>query len=441
MGIVSGVLERALPLEGPYPLTAARLVEVFGGQRSTAGKSVNIESALGITAVYACVRVLADGVAALPLPLYRRLPRGKERAPDHPLYRLLHDQPNPWMTPYTLKETLMGHVLLRGNAYANIVRDRSGYPVELWPLRPASMLDIRESESGQLIYLYRVPGGEAVKIPQSEMFHIRGLSPDGLRGYSPITVHREAMGLTMAEEEFGARFFSNGAIPQGVLQAKARLSKTAVDNLRESWNAAHQGLSQSHRVAILEEGVEWKATGVAMEDAAWLAGRTFQLDEMCRIFRVPPHKVYELTRATFSNITDQELQFQGDSLVPWLVRLEEQVNISLLSPSDRRIYYAEFLVDAALRADISKRYEAYFRARQGGWMNSNEIRERENLNPFEGGDDYWQPVNMVAINGEPSPNTSPPSQEPDGAVRTRTRKVITDQDGRQRVWQVEELSE
>lgn len=429
MGILSGVLERILPLEGPYPLTAARLVEALGGPASATGKQVNLQSALGITAVSSCVRVLADGVASLPLPLYERLPRGKQRAPRHPVYQLLHDQPNPWMTPYTFKETLTGHVLLRGNAYAGIERDREGYPVALWPLRPDNMVDIRQAASGQLLYLYRLPSGETTRLRQDEVLHLRGLSPDGVRGYAPLTLYREALGLTLAEEEFGARFFKNSAVPRGVLQTKGHLTPQAMDNLRVSWNTAHQGLSEAHRVAILEEGIEWKAIGLPMEDAAWITGRTFQLLEICRIFRVPPHKIYELTRATYSNIEKMALEFLGDSLEPWLVRWEEQINISLLSPVDRQRYFAEFLMDAALRSDVKTRYEAYGRGRQWGWLSANDIREKENMNPVDGLDSYLQPVNMISVGDEADAEPPEPSDQED-EPRTVVREVQRDQEGR-----------
>ena len=413
MGLIGGLLERALPLEGPYPLTAARLVSALSGAPSVTGRAVNEQSVLGISAVYSCVRVLADAVSALPLIVYRREGRGKSRANDHPLYRLLHDEPNPWMTPYQVKETMMGHVLTWGNAYLSIERDpRTGEPLALWPLRPADMRRIEVSRAGGLIYTYSAPRGgaqligpsaggrELIQLPQRDVVHLRGLSSDGVIGYSPITLHRESLGLAMAAEEYGARFFGNNASPGGVLQSKAGLSEAARVNLKESWESAHRGLTSAHRVAILEEGVEWKAVGLPPNDAQFLETRQFQLTEISRIFRVPPHKISDLNRATYSNVAEQEQQFKGDSLEPWLVRIEEQIGLSLLTPMERRSLYPEFLMDAQWRADIRTRYEAYARGRQWGWLSANDIRELENLNPIEGGDDYWQPVNMFAVGGD-----------------------------------------
>lgn len=413
LGVITSLITRALPLEGPYPLTAQRLVDALGGRTSITGRAVNEQSALSISAVYSCVRVLADSVAALPLQLLRRIDRGKELAQDHPLYRVLHEEPNPWMTPYTLKETLMGHVLLWGNAYCEIVRDSFGRPIQLWPLRPNDMVRIGRSATGELLYTYRLPNrteaaytidqmpSNFTELPQRSIFHLRGLSPDGVRGYSPITLHREALGLAMAGEEYRARFFSNSAIPEGVLEAKTRLSDAAIKHITDSWRAAHQGLTEAHRVAILEEGVEWKATGMPAGDMQWIEGQQFQLTEVSRIFRVPPHKISDLNRATYSNVDKQEQQFKGDSLEPWLVRIEEQMSLSLLTPAERVSLFAEFKMDAQWRADIRTRYEAYARGKQWGWLSTNDIRGFENMNPVEGGDEYWQPVNMMDIGDQP----------------------------------------
>lgn len=430
---LAGLLQRILPLEGPYPLTASRLVEALGGGASVTGRSVTPELSLSIAAVWACVRVICDNVASLPIHLLRRLDeRGKDRATSHPLYRLLHDEPNPWMTPFTFKETLQGHLLLWGNAYAEIVRDRAGQPVALWPLRPPDVYAIKRAASGELLYTYRVPmrggtvldqtgmpqAGEIVEIPQRDMFHLRGLSGNGVVGYSPITLHREALGLALAAEEYGARFFGNNARPGGVLQAKGRLRADAVASLKESWETAHRGLSEAHRVAILEEGIEWKQVGIPPEDAQFLETRQFQLTEISRIFRVPPHKISDLNRATYSNVDKQEQQFMLDALRPWLVRWEEQISKDLIVPRERASYFAEFLMEAQWRADIKTRYDAYSKGRQWGWLSANDIREFENMNPVEGGDDYWMPVNVQAMGGK----TVEPMQPAAGADDEDSRR-------------------
>jgi len=455
---ISNLLQRILPLEGPYPLTAGRLVEIFGGRQSVTGVAVNQESSLAIPAVYAAVRVITDNVAVLPIMLHRRIEGGKERATDHPLYRLLHDEPNPWMTPFTFKETLQGHLLLWGNAYAEIVRDGSGQPVALWPLRPPDVQKIQRTASGDLLYTYRVPSGggsgvsgqnggtgdgtaatkragELVEIPQRNMFHLRGLSSDGIIGYSPITLHREALGLALAAEEYGARFFGNNASPGGVLQTKARLSDQAATRLKESWEGAHRGLTEAHRVAILEEGVEWKQVGLPPGDAQFIETRKFQLTEISRLFRVPPHKINDLDRATYSNIDKLEQAFALDGVLPWLVRWEEQITKDLLLPRDRATYFAEFKMDAQWRADIKTRYEAYGMGRQWGWLSPNDIREFENMNPIEGGDEYLSPINMQPLGSPPpAPKQLPAGGDEDDEDRAYQRLLqgITEQRGSMR---------
>lgn len=430
VGLITSVLQRVLPLEGPYPLTADRLVAALGGRPSVTGKAVTPEGSLGIPAVYSCVRVLTDNVASLPLLLLRRLPgRGKERAVEHPLYALLHDSPNPYMTAYQFKETLMGHLLLWGNAYAEIVRDQStGQVVALYPLRPNDMTTIAPSSAGPLIYTYRLPkSGRTVELRQDQVLHLRGLSHDGIRGYSPITLHREALGLTLAAEEYGARWFGNSAQPGGVLQAKTRLKPEALINLKNSWEEAHRGLEQSHRVAILEEGVEWKQVGLPPGDAQFMETRQFQLTEVSRLFRVPPHKISDLNRATYSNVDKQEQQFMLDCLRPWLVRWEQQISKDLLTQLERRDYFAEFLMDAQWRADIRTRYQAYAMGRQWGWLSANDVRDFEGMNPIaDGGDEYLVPVNMTEAG---SLGGTPMTPEPEAirALLAEARESLDDE--------------
>ena len=433
--MLATMLQRILPLQSLGPLTSDRILAYIGGRASVTGVQVNQESALGIAACYACVRVLTDNVATLPCLLYRRTEgNSRERAAEHPLYRLLHDEPNPWMTPFTFKETLMGHVLLWGNAYAEIVRDKNtGQPVALWPLRPPDVQKIQRSQAGELIYTYRVPStsatgtgpkaGELVEIPQRNMFHLRGLSSDGVIGYSPITLHREALGLALAAEEYGARFFGNNASPGGVLQTKARLSDVAATRLKESWEGAHRGLTEAHRVAILEEGVEWKQVGLPPEDAQFIETRKFQLTEISRLFRVPPHKINDLDRATYSNIDKLEQAFALDGVLPWLVRWEEQITKDLLLPRDRATYFAEFKMDAQWRADIKTRYDAYGIGRQWGWLSPNDIREFENMNPIPGGDEYLSPVNMQPLGTPPAAKQLPAGDDDEDEDRNYRRLI------------------
>lgn len=372
------------------------LVEALGGGKAASGVTVNESTAMRCTAVYAAVRILAETIASLPLPVYRRLPGGgKERAHDHPLYRILHDQANEEMTSFVWRETLMGHLALWGNAYSEIERNQAGEVIGLWPLRPDRTWPERDPKSGKLVYKTLLPDGKGVVLPADRVLHIPGLSFDGLVGYSPIRLAREAIGLALAAEEFGARFFANDARPGGVLEHPGKLSQEAHERLRKSWEEMHQGLSKKHRIAILEEGMKFHEVSIPPEDAQFLETRKFQVTEIARIFRIPPHLLGDLERATFSNIEHQSIEFVVHTIRPWLVRWEQAINTKLFSEAERRVYFAEFLVDGLLRGDIESRYRAYAIGRQNGWLSANDIRELENMNPIPGGDIYLIPLNMV----------------------------------------------
>lgn len=377
-------------------LKAFLLGEDIGlGLPSTAGVRVNEESALRVTAVYACVRVIAETVASLPLPLYRRLERGKEKVTEHPLYPVLHDMPNPEMTSFTFREVLMTQLLLWGNAYAQIVRDKRGQVLELWPLLPAGMELVRDEKTKQLVYRY-AEGMKTIEYKAEQIFHIPGLSFDGVKGLSPIAVAREAIGLALATEEFGSRFFGNGARPGGILEHPGVVKDP--EKLRKSWEEVYKGLQNSHKIAVLEEGMKYHEIGIPPEDAQFLETRKFQLNEICRIFRVPPHLVGDLERATFSNIEHQSIDFVVHTIRPWLVRWEQSIVKALLLPEERKLYFPRFNVDGLLRGDFKTRMEGYAIGRQNGWYSANDIRELEDMNPIPeeaGGDLYLVNGNML----------------------------------------------
>lgn len=373
---------------------------MFTAWATASGISITPDTALQTTAVFACIRVLAESVASLPLVVYRRLDaRSKEKAPDHPLYELLHDQPNPEMTSFELRETLMGHLGGWGNAYADIEVDGRGRLMALWPLLPNKIERIRR-ENGELIYYYRVPesvGGEVRKLRGEMVLHLRGLGSNGISGYSPIQLHRQAIGLAQAAEQFGATFFKNNAKPAFVLEHPGQLGEKANKNLRESWEALHSGLDQSHRMAILEEGMKLQTIGIPPDDAQFIQTRKFQVNEIARIYRIPPHLIGDLEHATFSNIEHQAIEFVVHTLRPWLVRWEQAIRSKLFLPRERSEFFAEFNVDGLLRGDILSRYNAYSVGRNGGWLSRNDIREKENQNPIPGGDDYLTPLNMSQL--------------------------------------------
>ena len=374
---------------------------------TAAGVAVNEDNALSIAPVYECVRVLSESVASLPLRVYKRRPdRGRDVARDHALYSVLHDSPNPEMTAFQFRETLQGHLLTWGNAYANIVTDGGGRVRQLWPI-PPNRVTPKRTDAGTLYYEVRVPrSGQPVAVKAADMMHLRGLSPDGVTGYSPVALLREELGLAAATRDFGARFFSNGARPGGVLEHPGQLSGEAADRLRGSWERMHQGLNNAHRIAILEEGLTYKQIGIAPDDAQFLQTRKFSKAEIAAIYRVPPHMIGDLERATFSNIEHQSIEFVMHSLRPWLVRWEQAIWLSLLVPSERKSYYAEHVIDALLRGDTKSRYEAYAVARQNGWYSANNIREKENENPIPDGDIYLVPLNMIPAGMAAQANSS-----------------------------------
>nr|DAT87958.1 MAG TPA: Portal [Caudoviricetes sp.] len=376
---------------------------LFG--RTTSGKTVNERTALQTTAVYACVRILSETIASLPLHVYRYTEGGKAKDTEHVLYTLLHDEPNPDMTSFVFRETLMSHLLIWGNAYAQILRDRSGQVIGLYPLLPDQM-SVHRSEKGKLYYVYNRyeednPNFQekgSIVLSQEEVLHIPGLGFDGLIGYSPIALAKNAVGMTLACEEYGASFFSNGANPGGVLEHPGILKDPG--KVRDSWNAVYQGTRNAHKVAVLEEGMSYKQIGIPPEEAQFLETRKFQINEIARLFRIPPHMVGDLEKSSFSNIEQQSLEFVKYTLDPWVVRFEQALKKSLLLPEEKKTHFIKFNVDGLLRGDYQSRMNGYAIGRQNGWLSTNDIRELEELNPIspeEGGDLYLINGNMTKL--------------------------------------------
>lgn len=374
-----------------------KIIEGSYGYNSYTGKIVSGDLALNISAVWNAVLIISQTVASLPLFVYRRNNRGREKDLNHPLYRILHDEANEEMTAFTFREVLTQHILLWGNGYAEIVRNHAGDVVALWPLNPERTHPKRD-DSGKLIYVHRDTSGREYILPAERVFHIPGLSFDGRVGYSVISRARETFGLASATEEFGARLFGQGAISSGVLKHPGRIGDLdAIENLRKQWTDTYSGLGNAHKPIILEEGMEYTPLTIPPEDAQFLGTRKFQITEIARWFNIPPHKIKDLERATFSNIEEQQIEFVMDCIRPWLVRWEQHIKWKLLSKPERRIYFVEHVIDGLLRGNIEARYKAYDIARRNGVLSANEWRALENMNPIEGkeGDVYWMPVNMI----------------------------------------------
>lgn len=372
---------------------------------SNAGKNVNEMSAMQMTAVYSCVRILSEAIAGLPLHLYSyEGNQSKKKAVDHPLYLLMHDEPNPEMTSFVLRETLMTHLLLWGNAYAQIVRNGRGDVVALYPLMPNRM-KVDRDENGNLYYEYTVSAGDgpnvkgqSVILPPAQVLHIPGLGFDGLVGYSPIAMAKNAIGMSMACEEYGAKFFANGANPGGVLEHPGTVKDP--DRIRDSWHKAFGGSQNAGKVAVLEEGMKYTPISISPEQSQFLETRKFQINEIARIFRIPPHMIGDLEKSSFSNIEQQSLEFVKYTLDPWVTRWEQAMNRRLLKDDEKNKYFFKFNVDGLLRGDYQSRMNGYAIGRQNGWMSANDIRELENLDLIpeeEGGNLYLINGNMTKL--------------------------------------------
>jgi HK97 family phage portal protein len=365
------------------------------------GVTVNADTAFNIGAVFDAVTLVAGTLGSLPLVTYRRTANGKQRAYNMPLYQILHDRPNRWQTRIEFIEMLTGHAMLRGNGYAVILSGPRGPVDQLVPLNPERMM-VTISTDGTLRYQYRELNGQTTTYLEDEIFHLRGYSSDGYTGVSVLTHARETFGLAIAAEGFAARLFSQGASPRGVLEHPGTLGEGGPEKLRQAWNAAHAGLDHAHGVVVLEEGMKWHQVGMTPEDSQMLESRRFQISEVARWFHVPPHKLQEMSQATFSNIEQQNWEFVADAVRPWAIRWELSILKSLILASDT--YFAEFLMDAYLRGDTLSRYNAYNIAINAGWMSPNEARERENMNTDSALDYYRIPLNTAVVkpDGDPS---------------------------------------
>lgn len=396
MGVLSSALTRPAEKRRLGGQAQAGQWLGMGAGLSAAGIQVTEEGSLRYAAVFACVRVIAESVASLPLITYSQEgERGKARARGHPLFRLLHDAPNPLMTSFEFREAMQGHLLLWGNAYAEIEVDGAGRVTALWPLRP-DMMEKVEQVGEEMVYTYRLPNGSPVELPGWRVLHLRGLSSNGIVGYSPIQwAAREAIGKGLAIQRYGSAFFRNGARPGGVLTYPGELSQEAIKNIKSAWQDNYGGLANSHRVAVLEQGMDYKEVGIPPGDAAYIEDQKLSALDVARVFRVPPHMIGDLERATFSNIEHQGIEFVTHSLRPWLVRWEQAIEQRLMSSMERESLFVRFNADGLLRGDTLSRYQAYQIGRQSGFLSANDIRLLEDWNPIEGGDEYLVPLNMV----------------------------------------------
>lgn len=359
--------------------------------------SVTEETALGLSAVWACVSLIAGDLASSPLLVYEALDDGgRRRASELAQYRLLRWRPNPLMTAFRFVETLATHLLLYGNAFVEMER-RAGRVAALWPV-PPWLVSVQVSQ-GVATYTVRVPQMDPVVLTPASLLHIVGLSRDGVTGISPIRACAEVVSSAAAVQQYALRFFSQGAVPGVVLQHPGRLSDEARNNLRHSWRGMHEGLGRAHRIAILEEGMKIERIAISPQDAQMIESRRLGVSEIARIFRVPPHMIGDHERgATYASVEQQAIDYVTHTLRPWAARIEQAFTAALFEAQPQ--FYCEFLLDALLRGDTLSRYRAYAIGRQWGWLSANDIRRRENMDPIPGGDAYLSPLNMQQVGSD-----------------------------------------
>jgi HK97 family phage portal protein len=397
-----GLLTRVLSGESMHAYASGGVPEPFDdvwyerhGAMSIAGIPVSPEGAMRLSAVWAAVRILTEGIASLPCIVYQRLDNdGKKRAPGHPLYELLRWQPNSWQTAMEFWEMMMGHVVLRGNAYAQIVPGKRGSVDQLIPRHPdrIEVQTIQTPNGPKLRYIWTPPQGEKVTLTQDEMFHLRGLSSDGVLGLSVIEHATNSLGLSLAAERYGSKFFSQGATVAAVVEhPKTLTGEAAVKNLK--WSIDEQ-VKNPHGVLVLEQGMTWKQIGMKAEEAQLIATMEFGIEEVARWFNVPLHLLRSNKQAqTYASIEMFDLELVIHTFRPWAVRFEQAIRRDLITGFET--YFAEFLMDALMRGDSAARAAYYNSGIMTGWLTPNEARVKENLNPIEGLDETWRPLNMT----------------------------------------------
>jgi HK97 family phage portal protein len=406
-GRIKSFLARALSVTDEKAWNPA-LWNLYGSQ-SLSGESVTESNALTYSAVYNAVSLISGTIGALPLHLMQRNPKSKRLAEDRKLYRVMHDEWNPYMTAMAGREAMMAHVLAWGNGYAEVVRNGYGDVIQLWPITPERVSV--EMQGGKLVYLIHVDG-YVIKLPREKVLHVPGLGFDGFTGYSVVNLARKSLGLGMALETFGSLYFGQGTHPGVVVKHPMKLSAQGHANLEGSLVKEYSGLGKSHRLLLLEEGMTLEKIGIPPEDSQFLESRQFQIPEVARWFNLPPHKLKDLTKSSFSNIESEQISFVTDSILPWLVRLEQNYNLQLLTESDKewsgrgRLYF-KHIVEGLLRGDAASRGSFYSQMFNIGAMSVNEIREKEDMDPIPGGDIHLVPLNMTTLQNAGKPPEPP----------------------------------
>jgi HK97 family phage portal protein len=383
------------------------------GMPSATGINVSDSSAMTWSVVWGCVNCLSQDMAKLPLPTYRRLPgdAGREEARGHWLWKLFRVAPNPFMTPFTFRQTMQKHLSVRGNAYAIKEFDTDGSVKALYPRAPDRMSE--KIQGGQLTYTYRGAGGAPETYPPEQVFHLKGLSDDGITGLSPVEIFREGIGLGLAYQQHAGRTFANGARIPMFVELPSAPGKDALDKMRADFQDQVAGVQNAGKIPFMWGGMTLKPIGFSNQDAQFVESRHLSVEDACRIWRMPPHKVMDYLRATFSNVTEINISYVGDTLMPWQVMWEQSIHQQLLSDAERDEYYVEHDNYSLLKGTPSERATVESQYVLNGVSNINEIRRSHNWNPVPGGDKNRVQMQMMPIDAPPglAQPAAPPKQK------------------------------
>lgn len=384
----------------------------FTAASNVAGVNVNAHSAEGISAVYACIAAISETVGSLPLDVYRNTDSGREKAKTHPLYKILHAEPNGYQTALEFREQMQRHVLLRGNAYAEIVWSRAGRVEALLPLHPDSVTVLKTTD-GKLLYETADGNGRTRRLLAEEMLHLRYHSDDGILGRSPITVARDTVGLALAERTHGAKMFEQGTKLSGVIETPPGTTKEQAGQIRDSWSTGQAGVANHGKTAVLPQGATFKTVSMTLEDADWIAARRLSIVECCRLFRVPPVMVADMEAANYSNVVELARFFVTNTLRRHLVMWEQAINRACIT---NPAFFVEHNVEGLLRGDSLTRAQFYERGISDGWMLKSEVRRIENLPTIEGIDDEKEAEDAQPPATDPGNGNAPGRDEEEDAA-------------------------
>lgn len=443
--------DKARALHDPNYWIASDLL----GRQTMSGEAVSVNHALTLPAYYSAMRSISEDVAKVSFKVFKRLdPRGKEPQPRHPVFKLIHSEPNEEMSAFTLRETLTSYALGWGNGYAEIEVNQKGDPVALWPIHPSRVTPRRVGRPNNLQLVYdvisRVGDDKNLEVPISDpskefiirlrperVFHLHGLGSNGITGYSVAQIAAESIGLSLAQQRYASTFYGNGASLNGILVTPEKLNDESLKRIRESWESVHRGAVRAHKTAILEQGLDWKQTSVNPKDAQFLEGRSFSIEEVARWFRIPPHKIQHLARSTFTNIESQNLEYVTDTLMAWFVRWEQETDRKLIT--NRNLFFSKHNANSLMRGDSIARSNFYRNQFNLGALSPNDIRELEDMNPIgPEGDKYFMQLNLAPVgaiaSGTPQQGRSNQVNEPEQVLDLNkpifmdaSRRVLTKQ--------------